>query len=266
MMYRIGAWFEGEIFLGEVDDGLQPIGEFHRVAIPLESVSYEDPRFFIYKNQLHFSFVVVKPNAQRTAIGVVTDELAVRDCRIIERVGSGWAEKNWVFFSHGEDELYLTYSMGDGIHRVHRVVNDLAEPCFETLYRNPWRWGQARGGTPLVARDGLLYGFFHGTGYAPRGEPIRKRYFMGAYAITPEPPFSIVKMSASPLYAPVEGRFIGTAAGSLGRLMSVVFPSGLLLLESGHWLVAAGHNDHAIKVFKVSHAELDANLVSTVPR
>ena len=47
-------------------------------------------------------------------------------------------------------------------------------------------------------------------------------------------------------------------------MVAAVFPSGLIF-DGDNWLVCAGYNDHAIKVFKISHDELESNLISTVP-
>ena len=108
--------------------------------------------------------------------------------------------------------------------------------------------------------------FFHGTDYE-EGEGVERRYFMGAYAVSPEPPFSISQnVRRAALYASQETFFYRPPdRNPTGRVVAVVFPSGLIR-EDDNWLVYAGYNDHAIRLFKIGHDELESNLISTVSK
>ena len=259
VMYRVEGWGSGKLFLGELDENFQRVGKIHDVVIPGQ-LECQDPRFFLYRNQLHFSFVTRKNGNQCTGIGLVNDDLSVHDCRVFEPPMNRSSEKNWIFFQHGDDDLYFTYAMSYGVHQVYRLAGDVFEPAFKMRYRDPWTWGCARGGTQLIPHEGLWYGFFHGVVYNHGG--LDRQYFMGAYAVSPDPPFPIVRMSRTPLYTPSESRFCGPRDRSCGHVAAVVFPSGLMF-QDGSWLVAAGYNDYAAKVFKISHSELELNLIST---
>lgn len=258
-IYRTGAWESSTLYLGELDGRLRPLGKFRRLEPLGGTAAYEDPRFFTWRDELWFSFGVHRNRRSAVGIARLTDDLQVRDARVLKYDASQATEKNWIFFPH-EGELYCTYAMMGGIHHVLRVTEAGCEHAFVTQYRDPWSWGQARGGTPLVERAGLWYGIFHGT--AIRHEGDHNRYFMGAYAVEPRPPFRIVKMSAAPLYTPPKPRIIPAEKRHQEMKISVIFPTGLLAAEGG-WRIAAGHNDNAIKIFSLAQEELDANLVAT---
>ena len=259
MMYRVGWGGSAELFLGVLDENFQPAGDFRKVVMPGQSDG-EDPRFFIRGNELYFSFVTHVGERQCTGIGVVNDDLSVRDCRVIVNTGTLSYEKNWIFFPDCGDDLLFAYAMSDGVHQVHRIMGDGCEPVSNTHYREVWKWGHARGGTPLVPHEGLWYGFFHGTAF--NDDKLERRYFMGAYAVSPKPPYPIVAMSRAPLYTPPESRLCVAGDRFRGYMAAVVFPSGLIRHE-GNWIVSAGYNDHAIRLFRISDSEIKDNLVST---
>ena len=261
MMYRVGGCGYGELYLGILDGKFLPAGNFHKVVIPGQS-DCQDPRFFIHRNQLHFSFVVRRGERQCTGIGIINDDLTVRDCRVIENTGSSATEKNWIFFPDYDEDLCFTYAMSDGMHQVYRLTGDGCEPVYFTHFRHPWKWGRARGGTPLIAHEGLWDGFFHGISF--NDEQLERRYFMGAYAVSPKPPHPIVSMSRTPLYTPPESRLCASSGRHRGYVAAVIFPSGLIR-HDGTWLVAAGYNDHAIRMFSISDSELKGNLIQTEP-
>jgi len=262
IMYRVGGRGDAELYMGELDGDFKPAGEFQKITVP-GTDGCEDPRFFIHRDQLFFSFGAYYLNRGRfrMGFGIVNDDLTTRDCCVLEGANPLMDEKNWIFFSHSR-QLYFTYAMADGVHDVHRLKDDRSESTFRTYYNDPWKWGLARGGTQLILHEGLWYGFFHGTNYYIEG--LDRRYFMGAYAVSPEPPFPIVRMSATPLYTPPEARFHPATRNSSSRMVANVFPTGLML-ERNTWHVCSGYNNHRIKVFTISHRELESNLISTVP-
>jgi predicted GH43/DUF377 family glycosyl hydrolase len=259
IIYRTGHWEISTLFLGELDDQFRAIGEFHPIEQVLEDGANEDPRFFIWRGELYFSFGIHRAQRSVIAIARITEDLQVRDIRVLTYDVRQSTEKNWIFFAHGDD-LYCTYAMMDGIHQVLRVQGDVCVPAYVTRYRDPWTWGHARGGTQLIEHNGLWFGFFHGT--ALRHDGDASRYFMGAYALKPEPPFPLVKMSGQPLYTPAETRIVPSQDNSEEMKISVIFPAGLLS-QNGRWMIAAGYNDDAIKILEISEEELDHNLVAT---
>ena len=134
IMYRVG-WDNAELYLGEMDRDFKAIGEFHRVIVP-GVIGCEDARFFIHRNQLHFSFVGFFGQGRHlVGIGQVNDDLTVRDCRIIRGTDPLLNEKNWIFFSH-DKQLCFTYALSDGIHQVYRLTGDGCEPVYRTHYED----------------------------------------------------------------------------------------------------------------------------------
>src|SRR5271170_3231605 len=84
IMYRVGGWENTKLYLGELDRDFKPAGGFHEVTVPgVEGC--QDARFFTHRNQLYFSFVAyIKDYRYRIGIGLVNEDLTVRDCRVIE--------------------------------------------------------------------------------------------------------------------------------------------------------------------------------------
>lgn len=159
-------------------------------------------------------------------------------------------EKNWLWFEPSPGEFHFVYSTGP----VHQVVR--YGKGAQTAYDAPglaWRYGHIRGGTTPVLFDGLYWSFFHSS-IDINEEPPRRRYYMGAYAFVPEPPFAPVCMTSQPILA-------GSEADLRERSAPLcVFPCGLLLegrgTERPTWLVSLGVNDCSCALLRVPHAEL----------
>ena len=116
-------------------------------------------------------------------------------------------EKNWVPFDF-EGNLLLSYSIVP--HKVLYPVlgTSTCETIAFSMSNNLWKFGELRGGTPALVCDDEYLAFFHS--YDAAGS---RRYLMGGYTFSLDPPFELLSMSEKPI--PTENR--------------VSFPGGFLL-------------------------------------
>lgn len=156
-------------------------------------------------------------------------------------------EKNWLWFSH-EGELHFIYAT-----RPHVVARTKGmTPIF--TYESPgftWDYGLPRGGSPpvYVEEDGLYWSFFHSSRDIHPTTPPRRRYYMGAYAFEPWPPFRVVLYTRHPLLGGSEND-----PRELGAPL-VVFPCGALI-SANTWTVSLGVNDCDCAWIKIPHEAL----------
>lgn len=160
-------------------------------------------------------------------------------------------EKNWIWFEHG-GKWVCQYSINPGVFfsvdGKGNVIDEWKSPELEL----PWKHGlPLRGGTPLTRVGDELIGFFHTA--VPWRKPQR-RYYMGAYALMAEPPFTLKRMTDDPLLIGSEHDF-RALNGPL-----VIFPNGALLRDN-EWLVVFGVNDESCGWIKIPHNDIDAWMV-----
>lgn len=168
-------------------------------------------------------------------------------------------EKNWIPFSY-EDQLLLAYHVTP--HRIFRPFLDDSGRCEQicaTQVTSRWQWGEYRGGTPalrLNEPDGDYLAFFHSpvamSSLQSQGKSSL-HYFMGAYLFSGEPPFSILKMSPTPIIG--KGFYTGQQYMHYWRPVNAVFPSGLII-EENYIILAYGRQDHELWVAKIDKKKL----------
>jgi len=144
-------------------------------------------------------------------------------------------EKNWVPFDY-EGNLLLAYSIAP--HKVLYPIlgTSVCETFAFSVSTKPWKFGELRGGTPALICDDEYLSFFHS--YDALGS---RRYLMGAYTFSLDPPFELTAMSD--IAIPTEGR--------------IAFPGGFLVSKKYIWLVY-GMNDERMRVMKIDrHAFMD---------
>lgn len=157
-------------------------------------------------------------------------------------------EKNWLWFFH-ENRVHLVYQGSP-----HLVVEfDDTGLCLLPLVEHKtewdntvWRFGEIRGGTPPVLRNGEYWTFFHSS--TPWLHP-RRQYHMGAYAFSYDPPFRITRITPQPLLSGSQ-----RDRWHPGKPL-VCFPCGALL-EDDTWLVTGGSNDLDCFWAKIPHRDL----------
>jgi predicted GH43/DUF377 family glycosyl hydrolase len=237
--------------------------------------SIEDARLFTHEGKLCASFVDSFHHGGHFTSVVRVGHLLesfkwkISDCwtpRYGRNDGTAM-EKNWVFFSHAGN-LWAFYQQGpekrillrfDG-REVAEVIESPSANLFPNqLTKRKWMWGQIKGGTtPVPLKDRLLT-FFHST-LDNEPSPNRRRYYVGAMILAPEPPFEILKTSMEPIIygseadsAPVLQR-----ATCAHRKEKVVFPMGVAPLggERGRYLLSVGINDSQCALAKITNLHL----------
>ena len=124
------------------------------------------------------------------------------------------------------------------------------------LFRSPATVAPAPATTtpaaPPVSVAGLRWTFFHS--YKQQSVPTRRRYYVGAMAFEPDPPFRVVMYTPVPI---LTGTRVETAAHP-GSLV-VVFPVGAKFNRIQQtWMVTSGINDSVCGYHLIPHADLVA--------
>ena len=215
---------------------------------------YEDPRILSYKDrfyvscasyihgnykQIHQKILVLDSNLNH--IDNIHPKYGNNGESIIKNTG---IEKNWTFFIH-EDRLMCIYKIDP-----HIVVefdwngNLIAEYISQNNITSSWKFGECRGGTNPILKDGYYHSFFHSNIFLKDGV---KKYYMGYYKFESKPPFKIVQISDKPILSGVE-------CGE--RMMEnfnhmVVFPMGMII-DDNQFLVSLGINDEKTALIKLN--------------
>ena len=192
----------------------------------------EDPRLFWHNDKLHFIYHGTRNNSIRTIIGEVNEHLSPEPAQTEISYDPG-PEKNWTFFSYA-GEQYAVNSFAPKF-KVVKITNGIAtnysvsnNPAF------PWKYGEARGGTPAIRVGEHFYTVFQ-SHVIQNNWP---RYYCAAFAkFSAKPPFN-VKAITGPVLLPDEYRDWG---------YSVVFPAGLQL-HDGKWFISYGHMDNECRI------------------
>jgi len=157
-------------------------------------------------------------------------------------------QKNWSFWEQ-DGKLYAAYQRNpeqiilqlDG----ERVVNEFKTKSPE------WAFGQIRGGTAPIERNGLWLQFFHSSTRNAKSA-WGWCYYMGALLMESKPPFQIVSVSRLPIMAGTERYF------PINHWKPrILFPAGAVK-NGDDYLVSLGVNDSATG--KVLLTEADLNL------
>lgn len=221
---------------------------------------FEDPRLVVLSDDLFVSFTNFKVSNYRahqvlskifnpasyysTIAHILYGKNGVG---LNENVGH---EKNWVWFDTPKGWAFV---YDPWPHHV--VITNGGEPAQSFVSEPsacPWEFGQMRGGTPPVLVDGLYWTFFHSSCNDELVGPLRRRYYMGAYAFLPNPPYDIHSMTIEPLLAGSEED---------GGSLPCVFPGGAVW-QNGKWLVVLGVNDYRSGWISIDHSQLKDRMLT----
>lgn len=209
----------------------------------------EDPRLFVFNDQLYLSYCDGYQMAQAT---INHETLEASDSFYIEKPNKNKTEKNWTFFQHKKD-LYSVYEIAP--HKVFRMNGSKFEKVFEQPFKNNWKWGELRGGTsPILTDDGYI-SFFHSSIDHPGNV---RQYFIGVYLFDKEPPFTPLAISKEPILC---GEMISPSIPRLSNKIYVVFPGGVIKTDTGY-LVSYGFNDYQSRYVEVPNKFIVENMIS----
>ena len=245
-----------ELAIAELNEKFE-IKNTNAIRIESDGQSIEDGRLFIYKNQLHISFVESSwPKMLKCAVkwGLLTESPNWRVVNIqhptIGQNDGQHSEKNWIFFQYEDDLMCLHQSWPEQI--IYNLTKDNAE------HRSPgvrWPYGDIHGDC-LMPYQGKLVRFFHSR-LNNEIPPISWRYYVGCCLMNSRPPFNTLSVSVSPLiYGSEICDLSETNRNNVSHYKSnVVFPCGCLEVADGWWLTV-GTNDSGCCLVKIRHEDL----------
>ena len=213
---------------------------------------YDDPRVLVHEDKIYVSCAsythskyhivhqkILVLDKDFKHIGNIHPVYGYNGKSLNENTGK---EKNWTFFIN-ENKLMCVYKV-----YPHTVVefdwdgNVVSE--YITHNKFDWKYGQLRGGTNPILKDGYYHSFFHSS--IPWKHEHRRRYFMGHYKFEATPPFRIVEMSTEPiLWGNEQDERMFPEISPL-----VVFPCGSIM-EDDKFVVSFGLNDEKTGIIKI---------------
>lgn len=196
----------------------------------------EDPRVFSYRGR---TFIVFNDNLEienptlwqrrdmflAELFYVNNHYLLSSPIKLIHdtKYNTQWWQKNWFPFEWN-NELYFVYMMNPHEIVLPNLIKGNCYPMYETTVEIDWVWGDLRGGTPAQLVDGEYLSFFHSSIPIPSAASMDSmlwHYYMGAYTFSPDPPFTISKITPSPIIA--EGFYASSTCEK-----RVIFPGGFV--------------------------------------
>ncbi len=169
-------------------------------------------------------------------------------------------EKNWTPFSH-EGNLLLSYSITP--HRILRPLlhTNSCETLCQTATPFPWEWGEPRGGTTALLEGDEYLAFFHSSLPMKTKNSSGKEvlhYFMGAYTYSKHPPFTIQRISPSPIIG--KGFYKGDNKTPYWGSKKVIFPVGYIADDSHIW-ISYGRQDKECWIVKLDKKRFLESLI-----
>jgi FkbM family methyltransferase len=235
LAFRDG-WAGSEIHLIRLDASFAPVGPSWKLGLRHKIESHygrEDPRLFMHQGRVHVSYTGVAGQQRIVHTSVLYARLTA-DCQQVEQQWypyyedrNSW-EKNWAFFSHG-DELYAVYSIAP--HRILRIDGSRATLAYESAFPFRWSGGVLRGGASPLRVGNEWWHVFH-----DRVKQGMNVYRGGLYAFSAEPPFAPLRLVPEPIMQ-AEPETL-----PVGQPTAVVFPGGVVR-QDDRLIVALGVHD-----------------------
>jgi len=166
-------------------------------------------------------------------------------------------QKNWSPFEWN-NMLLFSYSVNPHEVVCSNVDSGLCKPLYETYQPIQWYLGHLKGGTPAQKiGDEYYLAFFHSGIYTTSTCSNHRdlwHYYMGAYTFSAEPPFTMTRISTSPIDAPSFYTFSNYDK-------RIIYPGGFVVEGSTVYL-AYGKDDSEIWIATI---DLNNLLGSMVP-
>lgn len=227
-----------------LDDDYQPIAETN-VLLQLHSdlkgyekgYHVEDPRLFIYNDELYLSYT---DGYQMGQAKIDPVNLKALESFYIDKPIKTRTEKNWIFFED-KGKLMCIYDLPSM-----QVLEMNGQKWKEVSKNEPiaWKYGEIRGGATPIKVGNKFIAFFHSrlptlTGY---------QYHMGALEFEAKAPYKITAISSRPI---ISGEHISESIPRLSNKIFVVFPCGVIREKDGY-KVSFGYNDLECRYVTVS--------------
>lgn len=243
MVYRV-SYFYSTLSLCELDENFEVIWN-KKVNIQtsiFDSCAQEDPRFFIFRDELYFSYIGLISRENGTSV-IASQMLAKLDENL--EVEKTWYlsfsqrnthEKNWQFFEY-EGELYCIYWIVPHVILKIDLEKSTAKYLTETHWIVPKEWkfaGFLRGGANPVLFQDECYSFFHWV-YDPP-QPMIKTYALGVYTFENRFPFPVSRISKASLLVNKDD------TRPEDWPVNVTFPCGAFI-NKNDWVISYGTHD-----------------------
>ena len=227
-----------------------------------ELKSLEDPRLFLFNNELWISYVQSDWPRNPTCVtkyGKLVDHGKEWQIENVQHpkhgLNDGTAlEKNWCPFVH-DGKLHYLYTSNP-----HQSIIEMSGGNVTNVHHSDmpyWPWGQIKGGVVAATPyNGHLLRFFHSR-LDNEPSPYPWRYYIGAAMLEPTPPFKTVAVSREPIVRASALDHYSQAERNkcLHYKTKIVFPSGLIEVGA-EWHLSAGINDSAIEILKLKESDL----------
>ncbi len=242
------GWGLGRLWIGTLDESSMAFAEDPTLLrLGPEDLNYEDPRLFIFQDELWLNATVTD---FRTGL---TNRLGVaplvrtpygwdiaRELELFESPVGRRQEKNWVFFDHG-GELHSIYGMAPWIVQSHKG------PLVTVAQTEgiKWSYGHIRGGSQFFRIDDgkRLWAFFHSN--------TDRRYVAGLVEVDSDTMLP-TRMTKEPLFQDED-----VVNGWSGY--PVLWAAGAAVIGD-EILVSYGINDHTCHLRLESIKALEAGL------
>lgn len=247
-------WENSTICLAELDEEFVPKWNT-RLRFPrhYRNIAQEDPRLFVYKDELHVAYTAVEYKTELIAnVGYAKLKEEAPGSWIVENdylpefpKRNKW-EKNWGFFE-SLGKLWAVYDAEH--HTILSIDGNRADLAYH--YDGPTippnGYGSARGGASPQFWRGKFYSFIHFR-KAPKG------YALGCYTFESQPPFNPISYLPYPLLTPNKEQCTNEHASE------VVYPCGASLIN-WRWVISYGAYDRDSRVTSFDVNELETGLV-----
>ena len=257
--YHDGDTLATKLALAELDfDGKVLSNRTLEVPTNGEALSMEDPKLFRWTDEVWIEWVQSTwPNFPVSSV-VKYGRLDGNKIVNIHQPTINFPkaiEKNWVPMPAGEGLMRFIYEC-EPEHTILEVIDGNICHAHHTPGLS-WAYGQIRGGTCPIQFEGKLLRFFH-SGLDNEFGPQRRRYFLGALLMEPEPPFAVVATSKRPIvYGSELDNLTGAERAKCPQYKrQVVFPGGAVERDGEFW-VSVGVNDSACAILRIKPEQLN---------
>lgn len=247
-------WGGAQIGICELDNNWKPTKQqLLHFPYTINNVYQEDPRLFIFKDQLHVAFTAVRPESRHpnkvvAKVGYASLKLNSQKTQWVidktylpEYTDSMHWEKNWGFFE-SQGKLWCVYDAEK--HIILEMDNGKPRLAYSNNVRTiPGSSGLIRGGASPQFFRGQFYSFIHF-----RQEP--KFYRGGLYTFDSQPPFNITGYVPYAFLNPVKEHCTNAHASE------VVYPAGAALID-WRWVISYGayDKDSRLAAYDVNEVE-----------